>query len=167
MLSIHGPTTATEAGERLGESPASCSFHLRQLAKYGFVEEAGGGRGRARPWKMTRIGMAFSSVHEDAATQLAAAALARLVRGRQLERYQTWLETRGSYPHAWREAGVDMESVLWVTSGELDALGQRLFDELLTLHRDRLADPSRRPPGALPVELLVLGYPMQPPPSKG
>src|SRR3954465_6069706 len=38
--------TATEAGERVGESPANASFHLRQLAKYGFVEEAEGGAGR-------------------------------------------------------------------------------------------------------------------------
>ena len=37
--------TATQASELLGESPANCAFHLRTLAKYGFVEEAGGGRG--------------------------------------------------------------------------------------------------------------------------
>ena len=43
-LSVEGPLTATEAGERIGESPTTCSFHLRQLAKYGFVEEAGAGR---------------------------------------------------------------------------------------------------------------------------
>ena len=29
----------------MGESPANASFHLRQLAKYGFVEEAEGGTG--------------------------------------------------------------------------------------------------------------------------
>ena len=43
--------TATQASELLGESPANCAFHLRTLAKYGFVEEAGGGRGRERPWR--------------------------------------------------------------------------------------------------------------------
>ena len=37
VLSLEGPLTATEAGERIGESPTTCSFHLRQLAKYGFV----------------------------------------------------------------------------------------------------------------------------------
>lgn len=45
-LIIDGPMTATEAGERIGETPTTCSFHLRQLAKYGLVEEAGGGKGR-------------------------------------------------------------------------------------------------------------------------
>src|SRR5215831_7968530 len=36
-----GTLTATEASDLLGESPANCAFHLRTLAKYGFVEEAG------------------------------------------------------------------------------------------------------------------------------
>ena len=51
-LTDAGQLTATEAGERVGESPANTSFHLRQLAKYGFVEEAEGGTGRRRPWKL-------------------------------------------------------------------------------------------------------------------
>lgn len=45
---LAGPLTATQAGEIIGESPTTCSFHLRQLARYGFVEEAGGGAGRTR-----------------------------------------------------------------------------------------------------------------------
>ena len=49
---IHaGTLTATQAGEILGETPANCAFHLRTLARYGLVEEAGGGKGRERPWR--------------------------------------------------------------------------------------------------------------------
>ena len=59
-LLLGGAMTATEVGERIGESPTTCSFHLRQLAKYGFVEEAGGGKGRSRPWRLTSIGMQFA-----------------------------------------------------------------------------------------------------------
>src|SRR5919204_837144 len=55
LLRREGPLTATRAAALLGESPASCSFHLRQLAKYGLVEEAGGGRGRERPWRATAL----------------------------------------------------------------------------------------------------------------
>src|SRR5215467_16066223 len=43
--------TATELAERVGESPANCSWHLRQLAKYGYIEEAPGGVGRERRWR--------------------------------------------------------------------------------------------------------------------
>src|SRR5262249_20411466 len=60
-----GAQTATEAGERIGETPTTCSFHLRQLAKYGFVEEAGGGQGRARPWRLTTIGMSLAPASGD------------------------------------------------------------------------------------------------------
>ncbi|HTW11798.1 MAG TPA: helix-turn-helix domain-containing protein, partial [Solirubrobacteraceae bacterium] len=56
-LAVGGPQTATEAAERIGESPTTCSFHLRQLAKYGFVEEAGGGMGRSRPWMVSHLSM--------------------------------------------------------------------------------------------------------------
>src|ERR1700733_1448043 len=45
LLPHTGTLTATQASELLGESPANCAFHLRTLAKYGFVEEAGGGSG--------------------------------------------------------------------------------------------------------------------------
>src|SRR3954467_8550651 len=51
LLRREGPHTATRAAARVGESFASCSFHLRQLAKYGLVEQAGGGRGREKPWR--------------------------------------------------------------------------------------------------------------------
>ena len=56
-----GTLTATQASEMLGESPANCAFHLRTLAKYGFVEEAGGGRGRERPWRQTYDGMSWQT----------------------------------------------------------------------------------------------------------
>jgi predicted transcriptional regulator len=39
-LTHAGTLTATQASEMLGESPTNCAFHLRTLAKYGFVEEA-------------------------------------------------------------------------------------------------------------------------------
>src|SRR5437764_13193340 len=55
LLRRQGPLTATKAAALLGESSGSTSFHLRQLAKYGLVEEAGGGRGKERPWRATTM----------------------------------------------------------------------------------------------------------------
>lgn len=164
-LVIRGAMTATEASEYVGESPSSCSFHLRQLERFGFVEEAGGGRGRSRPWRMTELGLSFSTEEGDTATRIAASALYQLVRGRQLERYRIWRETLGSYPAAWREAALDSQSLAWMTPEELKALGERLTQEIPGMF-DRIEDPSARPPGALPVEFLLLGHPIAPP-SKG
>lgn len=52
LLRLHGPSTATLLAEQVGESSGSTSYHLRQLADYGFVEDAGGlGTGRERWWR--------------------------------------------------------------------------------------------------------------------
>ena len=68
-----GTLTATQASEMLGESPANCAFHLRTLAKYGFVEEAGGGRGRERPWRRSYDSMSWTA-YQDGDTQASQAA---------------------------------------------------------------------------------------------
>src|SRR5271170_1962415 len=70
--------TATQASELLGESPANCAFHLRTLARYGFVEEAGGGRGRERPWRRVHDGMSWRTRVEDPQASQAAEALDRV-----------------------------------------------------------------------------------------
>lgn len=152
--------TATEVGELIGESPTTCSFHLRQLAKYGFVEEAGGGKGRARPWRMTSVGISFANAHDDPETEIAASALASLLRERQLGRYQTWLATRASYPREWREAADDSEFAFYLTAGELDQLTTDLILMLRSRFPERLTDPSKRPPGSLLVETLLFSYPV-------
>lgn len=165
VLSLVGPLTATEAGERIGESPTTCSFHLRQLARYGFVEEAGGGRGRARPWRMTRIGMTLAGASDDPEVELASLTLSRLLRERQLRRYQAWLESRGAFPKAWREAAQDSEYLFYVTLDELQQLNREITELLLPRFRERLTDPSARPKAAVPVELLLFAYPIAVPPE--
>lgn len=165
ILLVEGPLTATEAGERIGESPTTCSFHLRQLARYGFVEEAGGGKGRARPWRLPNVGYQTSGVHDDPETEVAAAALKRLLRERQLDRYRTWSETKRAYPRAWQKAAFDDDYLFWLTPDELEALEDELSKLLIPRVAERLNDPGARPPGALPVELLLFAYPVAPPPS--
>ena len=160
-LTIGGAMTATEVGERIGESPTTCSFHLRQLARYGFVEEAGGGRGRARPWRMRHLGMTVPGPGKlDATAEIAAGAVARLARERWLARHQAWQETRAAYPAQWRDAASDSQFLFYLTPEELKELNEELVAILRLRHRDRLTDPSRRPAGAAPVELLLLAYPV-------
>ena len=164
-LLLRGAMTATEAAERIGESPTTCSFHLRQLARYGFVEEAGGGRGRSRPWRMTSAGMSFTSNPEDPETQVATNALLQMVRERQFARYRTWVETRHAFSPAWRKAAGDSQYFFYLTADELDQLTEELNSLLLPRYLERISDPSRRPPGSVPVEMTVLSYPIQMPPA--
>lgn len=160
-LAFGGAKTATELGKRIGQTPTTCSFHLRQLAKYRFVEEAGGGKGRARPWRLTSLGWNIPVGH-DPETQIAGDALLHLSRERALARYQRWQETKAGYAQEWREAADDSEYVTYMTAAELEEVNQELH-AVLERFWDRLADPAKRPPGSLPVETLLLSYPIEPP----
>ena len=155
-----GAMTATELGECIGESPTTCSFHLRQLAKYGFVEEAGGGKGRARPWRMTSMDLRIKAARGDAESEIAAGTVGRMVRERQFSRYWTWMETRATYPREWQGAAPQSEYVYYLTAGELKQLTGELENLLADRFADRLTDPSKRPPGAAPVEVVTLAYPI-------
>ncbi|MFF2624924.1 winged helix-turn-helix domain-containing protein [Kitasatospora griseola] len=76
LLAEAGTVTSTGAAARLGLSSGLCSFHLRQLARYGLVEEVPQG-GRARPWRLrweTEAAPAPHPVHPTGATDAAAEA---------------------------------------------------------------------------------------------
>ena len=99
-----GPLTATEAGELIGETPTTCSFHLRQLAKYGFVEEAGGGKGRARPWRRVYSGWDAPARPDDLEYTRASQALDEVLLDRYIQRMRRAIATAPSYPREWYEA---------------------------------------------------------------
>src|SRR4051795_3773999 len=94
--------TAPEAGERVGESPANASFHLRQLAKYGYVVEAEGATGRKRPWKLKHLGMRWTDVHEDPELAAAGRALEHVAQDRYFARARRALTEGYALPDEWR-----------------------------------------------------------------
>jgi Helix-turn-helix domain len=156
--------TATEAGELLGELPANCAFHLRTLAKYGFVEEAGGGRGRERPWRLKYSGLELTPPWQDAETRLAAHAAASVWIDRWLARARERLMRVIGFPSAWQEAAMASQSELYLTAPEAKALNEKMH-ELTKPYQARRDDPSLRPAGSLRYEVLVFGYPMSEPPE--
>jgi DNA-binding Lrp family transcriptional regulator len=160
------PLTATEAGELIGESPTTCSFHLRQLAKYGFVEEAAAGPGRRRPWRLSGMGVRFTDAHEDPEAATAATVLGRVLRARWLDRARASLEDRHALSPEWREATGDFQYVLHVTPEELEGIQREVID-LLTRYHDRAADPSLRPERSRPIEALALFYAIDRPQAGG
>jgi DNA-binding transcriptional ArsR family regulator len=160
LLWREGSVNATEAAAELGESQASCSYHLRELAKFGFVQEVEGVRGRARPWRLSPRGMRVSNVQDDPEAQIAWGALERLLRDRQMGRYREWLEGRSGYSRSWQEAAFHSHRVAWLTPQELEGVAEQVTALFVGLFPDRRDDPTARPAGALPVELLSIGFPI-------
>jgi hypothetical protein len=96
-------------------------------------------------------------VHDDPATATAATALDSVIRERRIGRLRAGMEARARNPREWQAVTGASQFLLHVTPEELGALDGELT-ELLTRHRDRVADPARRPEGSRPVEMLVFAY---------
>ena len=162
LLDAEGPMTATEAGERLGESPASASFHLRTLARYGFVEEAAGGRGRQRPWQITPQTLQVAPADElGAEAGIAAGAFLEVLRERDAERLRQWVATRHHYPDEWRTAAKEMRLSLFLTADELVGV-TKAIQEAFAPYVDR-ETTGERPAGALPISVGLHAVPLRPP----
>ena len=129
-LHAAGQATATECGDAVGDSPSSCSYHLRALAKWGFVEEAEGGVGRERPWRPTAARIEFDS------DGLESAVLRDELVGRQQQRLRDALRREHEVPPRWRRAAQTSSASLELTPLELEELGER-FEKLLDEYRGR------------------------------
>jgi hypothetical protein len=160
LFNFRETLTATQASEALGESPANCAFHLRTLAKYGFVHEAGGGKGRERPWALTSRSVTLSTEQADPQAAVAAVELARHYFERWVERARRVFGSDiGNKVPGWDEASGWSGSHVFLTADEARRLRDELR-ELLSPYEARVTDPALRPEGALPVEWTTFVMPV-------
>lgn len=168
----HGPATATECAEAAGESPSSCSYHLRTLAKLGFVEEAESDDGRERRWRVTVGGFGIPKEAQDSPEVLSAARvwMAQWVEKNQ-EILAAYLADEESYPPAWRKAATMYAGTGMLTPEQVLELGER-FLELLREYTEGDAQPpaGSDPAGARRVHVALTAVPWAPetrPPGEG
>jgi DNA-binding transcriptional ArsR family regulator len=160
LLTVSGPLTATELADRLDETPANCSWHLRKLAEHHFVEEAGGGIGRQRPWQVRSVGLAWDESDASPTEVRAGRALEQMLLERQVTRFheaRNRLHDDGD--EAWGDAATSTQSASWLTLDELDELNSEVR-AILERYSDRLTDSSKRPPGSRLCEFVAWGAPL-------
>jgi Helix-turn-helix domain len=159
VLLIEGAATSTRCAELVGDSQANCSFHLRQLARYGLVEEAPSASKRERPWRLGTTEQSWSMVQPDEARSRAAAELERVFVQYEMAKLMRWQRSEHTYPEDWRRAALRAGATTWLTAAELEELAAEVL-AVLWRFRDRLEDPSNRPAGSRPVRLFAVGYPL-------
>jgi hypothetical protein len=166
LFAYHETLTATQASELLGESPANCAFHLRTLAKYGYVKEAGGGRGRERPWTMANRSISMTTVQDDPAAAVAAQELGRAILESWFDHARQVFGSANQVP-GWDSASGFSFHNAFLTAPEAEALRAEMR-QLLERYEPRLTDPTLRPDGARPVEWTIFSAPVEawsPPPG--
>jgi DNA-binding transcriptional ArsR family regulator len=162
LLRLDGPSTATLLGQRVGESSGSTSYHLRQLAAYGFVEELPGhGTGRERWWqarhRMTSwqaddvTGQPGGDEVQDEMTRLQVTGHGRVL--------DAWLQQRAALGPAWTTAASINDYALRLTPEQ----ARTLADELLAvLDRWSTQHPAAEPAdGSELVSVLLDVVPLQ------
>jgi DNA-binding transcriptional ArsR family regulator len=159
LLALHRSLTATQASRIVGGSPTSVAYHLRTLAKYGYVEEAEGGTGRERPWRVKTIGYSFSDNDPNPETKAAANALSRQLFRRWLERREAFVRNREQWPPEVRKATGEISFVLFGTPEELAEL-RSAWGRLTEKYMGRIKDPELRPEHSQPFELQLFAHPI-------
>lgn len=162
-LTTYGPATATLLARRFGESTASTSYHLRQLAKHGFVEEdPSRGVGRERYWRPHPGGAVLNAhdLEDSPATREAAHLVLGEYQRNHAARLAHWL-TAGyrSEPRQWANASRSSATHLALRVEELGALNDEL-SEVLDRWSNRVRD--REDADARQVEIQVSGFPLPP-----
>jgi DNA-binding transcriptional ArsR family regulator len=106
-LRTYGPSTASRLAAELGESSGSTSYHLRQLAAYGFVEElADEGNNRDRWWRARHRSTRFDTADFDgdpAGREAVDELLLRQI-GQQQRLLANYVAERSAFDDEWRTA---------------------------------------------------------------
>ena len=156
MLRVDGPDTASGLGRRLGRNTGATSYHLRQLARHGFIEEdAERGNGRERWWRAAHAstrtprdeaGVAPADLDaRDAYLQAVATTHAELL--------QRAVTQQRQLPTGWREAATFSDWVLRLTPARAGELRDAMVGLLAEFVED---DPDT--PDALPYTVNVNAY---------
>jgi len=158
-IAMRGPTTATECAEVAGLSPSACSYHLRTLARYGFIEEdrASAADGRERPWRARLLAFTLEDrPDEPAAGRVASRLLVENLRAGAEQVRARYLDRKSEYPADWQAAAGEMFSVAHVTPDELQELRVKVLEIMAPYVR---LDEAERSPGALPVRIMLDMFP--------
>ncbi len=157
-LLLEGPATATECAPIASLSPSACSYHLRQLARYGFVEQdqAAAANGRERPWRAVVTSTTIEDLNDPVA-EMAARLLNSSLDEHWREARRRYLAQEEAYPADWRRAAGADQTVLYATADELLRLREQIRELYVPLIR---LSGQERPAGAQPVQGIIEFAPM-------
>jgi DNA-binding transcriptional ArsR family regulator len=138
-LRHQGPATASQLGERLGESSGATSYHLRQLATYGFVEDAPElGKGRERWWRAAVQGTTFDETlytDPDPETRTAVEVFLQELAHSHGRELSAWVHSLGDWPVEWHR-GADMSDFTLRLTPELAGEMSAKLHDLIESYRD-------------------------------
>jgi len=157
MLRVDGPATATALGERMGLNSGSASYHLRQLARHGFIEEdTERGNGRERWWRSRHES---TSVPEDEDTD---PAFGDAILAAHIAQMRDARARRGALSPEWRRASVASDFIIPLNAADAEQLLEKLHAVLWEAMEaaPKLGTPLEE--GVEPVTIMLHSFPRSP-----
>ncbi|MEU0391239.1 helix-turn-helix domain-containing protein [Streptomyces sp. NPDC006208] len=155
-----GPATASQLADRLGESSGATSYHLRQLAAHGFVEDdPERGKGRERWWKAGAEGTAFDeSLYTDPDPEVRGAAdfFIHEIANIHAQEIATWLATARDWPDVWRRSSDMSDFTLRLTPEQAHELNEKVH---ALIESYRALAPGPEAEGAAQVRMHLHAFP--------
>ncbi|MYS07190.1 helix-turn-helix domain-containing protein [Streptomyces sp. SID6041] len=160
-LRTGGPATASQLAEKLGESSGATSYHLRQLAAYGFVEDdPTRGKGRERWWKAATQGVTVDeslSLNPDPAVRGALDLYLHEIANNHTQELSTYLGTRHDWGDAWIGVSDMSDFTLRLPPEKLRELDTRLHEVIASYRGVEEADA----PDAESVRIHLHAFPQR------
>lgn len=159
-----GRATTADCARELEISHGLASHHLRQLAKYGFVEQVAGKDHRERPWRLVATSYDWRGATATPEGAAAVDVLEQVQAEQALESFLDWQQRRKDWPAAWREHTGIGSSTVYLTESEAAELTAAMDALLLRYANERpLDDLASRPAGSVPVTFTLFAVPGQAP----
>lgn len=166
ILGRLGQATTADAARELGISHGLASHHLRQLAKYGFVEQVKGKDHRERPWRMVATSFNWNKARATTEGSVAVDVLEQMTAERTIEAFLDWQQRRKDWPPAWRKPTGLSESSVYLTQAELAGITAAFEAQLMRYIDERpIDDVASRPEGSVPVTFTLFTVPGRQPPG--
>ncbi|WP_230208103.1 transcriptional regulator [Microlunatus sp. Gsoil 973] len=161
ILRMDGPSTATRLAERLGLNTGATSYHLRQLAQHGFVEEAGEqGNKRDRWWRAVHESTTTGPADlTDNAAREAMGPYWQAVGYAQLDSLAAAFRERSTIPLRWQDVSAHSDWWMWLTPDQTQELMSRIHALLGEYAGRAPADRSQAAPEAEQVIIQLHGFP--------
>jgi DNA-binding transcriptional ArsR family regulator len=141
LLRTDGPATASELARRVGESSGATSYHLRQLARFGFVEDdPDQPAGRRRRWRATAPGtrVAAAGFADDPESWAIVGRLVHWQVGRFSDDLTAFVEGANDWGTTWIEAACSHDAGMRMDSDRLARFSAEIR-EVIERHRDETA----------------------------
>lgn len=159
MLRMDGPATATMLAERLGLNSGATSYHLRQLAQHGFIEDAPSESRRDRWWKARHESTSFVEKEAQGEKLEAGVAFMQAALTWQVGAMQQAVQEFAELPPAWRKASSTSDFTFAMTPEQANELTTAIRNLLWQAMRDGPPLTAPLPKGAELFTVMLHAFP--------